>query len=480
VAVIALVAAVPALGRRVRSVIAAFGLMSASAILIHLSGGYIEAHFHIFVMLGVISLYEDWMPFLLSIGYVLIHHGVAGSIDPTSVFNHAAAFAAPWTWAIIHAVFVLGLSAANIVTWRVLERTRARADVVLDSAGEGIFGVDAPGRVTFANPAAASLAGARPSDLVGLRARDLLREMPEDLAGSGRRPFEAAIVRRGGPPVPVECVARPILRDGVPGGVVLTVRDISERKRAEAEIHAARAELAASEKLSALGTLVAGVAHEIRTPLTYVTTNAHLARVRLARASLREPASAQALAEVDDSLKAILEGSDRIQRLVADLRRFHEPRASELVVAALDQAIAGAVDLFRATHRDAASVDTDFAPTPPCRIDKVQVQQVVLNLLANAAEASPRGRVRIATRAAVDAAELVIEDDGPGIPLEVQERMFEPFYTTKADGTGLGLAIARRIVTAHGGTIRCESRLGAGARFVVRFPAAARAVLVPT
>jgi GAF domain-containing protein/anti-sigma regulatory factor (Ser/Thr protein kinase) len=113
----------PTLARRARTLAASFGLLSASAILVHLSGGVIEMHFHFFVMVAVVSLYQDWLPFLAAVGYVFIHHAVLGSIDPHSVFNHQAAWNHPWRWAGIHATFIAGISAACLVNWRLNEET---------------------------------------------------------------------------------------------------------------------------------------------------------------------------------------------------------------------------------------------------------------------------------------------------------------------------------------------------------------------
>jgi hypothetical protein len=96
----------------------AMGLMSSSAILVHLSGGYIELHFHFFVMLTFLALYQDRIPYFLAIVYVAIHHGVVGALWPENVYNHTAAFSAPWTWAGIHAFFVLWSCAGSIIAWR--------------------------------------------------------------------------------------------------------------------------------------------------------------------------------------------------------------------------------------------------------------------------------------------------------------------------------------------------------------------------
>jgi len=125
-AVLALVASMERAGMKLRVAAASLGLITASAMLVHLWGGVIEAHFHFFVMIGVLTLYQDWMPFLVAIGYVILHHGVAGAIAPESVYNHSTAIAHPWRWALIHGGFVLAASAAHIVAWRTNENQLLR------------------------------------------------------------------------------------------------------------------------------------------------------------------------------------------------------------------------------------------------------------------------------------------------------------------------------------------------------------------
>jgi len=123
--------------RRVRMAAATFGLVSASAVLVHLSGGTIEMHFHFFVMIGVITMYHDWFPFLLAIAFVALHHGVMGVISPRGVYDHASAWNNPWKWAGIHAFFVLAASVAYLVSWRMTEVERDRAETYLLEIREG-------------------------------------------------------------------------------------------------------------------------------------------------------------------------------------------------------------------------------------------------------------------------------------------------------------------------------------------------------
>ncbi len=122
VPVTALSASLPRLDRRARTATAALGLLSCSAILVHLSHGLIEMHFHFFVMVAVVALYQDWVPFLAAIAYVFLHHGVMGVVDGPSVYNHPDAQANPWRWAAVHAFFITGTSIACLVTWSLNER----------------------------------------------------------------------------------------------------------------------------------------------------------------------------------------------------------------------------------------------------------------------------------------------------------------------------------------------------------------------
>ena len=119
----------PGLNRHVRSAFVALALLTCSALLVNIRDGRIEAHFHFFVVLSALALYEDWIPYGFAVAYVLVHHGVVGLLQPASVFDDAAAQRDPWTWALIHAAFISGMVVINVLNWRhnELSRTRRRA-----------------------------------------------------------------------------------------------------------------------------------------------------------------------------------------------------------------------------------------------------------------------------------------------------------------------------------------------------------------
>ena len=146
--------------RRWRATWVSLGCMTAAAVAVHASGGVIEAHFYFFVVIVVLTLYEDWVPFLVAVAYVVLHHGIVGALDPSAVYNHADADQHPWRWAFIHGAFVAAAGVGAIVAWRLNEETRLAAlgdleerkhavsllEATLQSTADGILVVDREGR----------------------------------------------------------------------------------------------------------------------------------------------------------------------------------------------------------------------------------------------------------------------------------------------------------------------------------------------
>jgi signal transduction histidine kinase len=240
---------------------------------------------------------------------------------------------------------------------------------------------------------------------------------------------------------------------------------------------ATRQRLAAADRMAALGTLASGIAHEINNPLTYVMANLQTLVERL-------PASRDAATrELADIVSDALDGAERIRRLVKQVQMVspgqHEER---LAIVALRDVLGSAVALTENLIRHRARLSRDLDQDAYVRGDAERITQLFVNLLMNAAQAIPEGhaseneiRVRIRHRRAQDVAVVEIEDTGVGIPLAVQERIFQPFFTTKpiGQGTGLGLSICRGIVTALGGQISFESDGGRGTTFRVELPTTA-------
>jgi PAS domain S-box-containing protein len=279
----------------------------------------------------------------------------------------------------------------------------------------------------------------------------------------------------------------------LPRGLVYAVaRDVTEQREAQERLREARElqrklerQLVFADRMACVGTLAAGVAHEINNPLAYVTTN-----INLIVEDLRVLAAESPPGRVDELLEMATEalaGAERIRKIVRGLKTFsraeEERRAVLNVVALLEISINMAWTEIR--HR--ARLVKDFGKVPPVEADEARLGQVFINLLVNAAQAIPDGdcsanEIRVTTSTAEDGrAMIAISDTGVGIPRELLERIFDPFFTTKPRGigTGLGLSISHEIVTSLGGELRVDSVEGEGTTFTLLLPRAADTDLAP-
>src|SRR5262245_56889890 len=276
--------------------------------------------------------------------------------------------------------------------------------------------------------------------------------------------------RADGNPVWIELTAHadPPGRDGSVR-IEALVRDVSERKKLDDETRDLYHQLLQAEKMAALGQTISGVAHELNNPLATILTWAE----RLSqRPSLDDP--------VRRGLETILSESERAARIVRNLLTFARKRQTTRAMVDVNQVVRETLALraYEQHLSNISVIDALAAGLPQVFADGHQVQQVLLNLIINAEQAmlSANGRGVLVVRTSHDASResviLEINDDGPGIPEDVQPKIFDPFFTTKevGQGTGLGLTVAYAIVQEHGGTMRLESRRGAGASFYVELP----------
>jgi signal transduction histidine kinase len=250
----------------------------------------------------------------------------------------------------------------------------------------------------------------------------------------------------------------------------------AQLEEAYRELKAAETHLVQSEKMASLGRLVAGVAHEINNPVSFIVTSVAPLRRRLDKAATAPPAdAARLLGEAREIIDIMARGAERTTAIVRDLRSFSRLGEAVRKAADLQEGIEVTLRLLEGRWRDRLTIHRDFEALPPVECDPGQMNQVFMNLLANACDAAPDGgNIWVQTRYDDGTATIAIRDDGPGIPPESLGRIFEPFFTTKdvGAGTGLGLAIAHGIVAAHGGRIEVESTPGAGATFRVIVPVA--------
>jgi len=253
---------------------------------------------------------------------------------------------------------------------------------------------------------------------------------------------------------------------------------VEERTR---ELRETQNLLLQSEKMRTLGQLVAGVAHELNNPIGFVHANLKLLEEyvdKLAAAQRSGEDTGRAREAIAKLLSRSREGTDRVKKIVADLRTFSRMDQAELQEADLNAEIDRTLTLMEPRCKNCIQVERDFGELPRVRCHAGQLNQVFMNLLMNACDAiGDKGHIWVRTRTADGRVRLEFQDDGPGIPDALRDRVFEPFFTTKpvGQGTGLGLSLSHGIVERHGGRIWCESEPGAGTRFVIELPVAPQA-----
>lgn len=230
-------------------------------------------------------------------------------------------------------------------------------------------------------------------------------------------------------------------------------------------------QLIQSEKMASLGQMVAGVAHEINTPLGYASSNVEIIRESLQ--GMGHEVDAESREEFDVLLADVEHGLNQISELVASLKDFSRVDRSQSQLFDLNTGIDTALKVCNSQLKDGVSIERHFAELPEINCAPSQLNQVFLNLINNAAQAMDgKGLIQITTRQVGGDVEVAIRDNGCGMNEGTRAHIFEPFFTTKAvgKGTGLGLSIVFRIIDDHGGTIQVESELGKGTEFVVRLP----------
>ena len=344
---------------------------------------------------------------------------------------------------------------------------------LIASLPDAVVAVDHAGQVILWNPAAEALFDRSATRALGRPLKELLgpgsqivRDIHGVLAsGESRLLADGELERRDGRTLPVSLVASPLLSaDGTVTGAVAIVRDLSRLKQLEDEVRR-------GERLSALGGMAVGIAHEIRNPLGAIRGAAQLLRREVGPDSPWE-----------DHVEVMLREIDRVNRIMEQLLDLARPIPLDIVPVNLAQLL----DRILLLHEEVArqqfvQVVRHYDPSlPPVPGDEDRLAQVFLNLVKNGLEAMPGGgTLTITTRLPFPSpfetahrplVEVQVRDEGQGIVPQLLERVFDPFVTTKAQGLGLGLAIAHRIIEEHQGAITVESQPGKGTAFSCFLP----------
>jgi PAS domain S-box-containing protein len=378
---------------------------------------------------------------------------------------------------------------------------------LIESSDDAIIGTDLAGTVTVWNPAAERLFGYAAAEVLGKNAADRMiapvheeeiDSIAEQLSqGSTVRRFETERLRKDGTLLGVSLSISVVHNGrGRPIGTMAIIHDITARKCAEeklraardelerrveertanlheaarklemevAERHAVQAELRRSERLAAVGTLAAGIAHELNNPLGLITLELHHALDHT-----DDPL------QVQESLEEIERDAKRCSEIVSSVLRFSRNEASDKCPGDLNESLRNAARLAAEARNDNdIRIETFLTqPLPRIRMNAAEVEQVLVNLINNAAQASYAGsRIRVSTASDENSVRLCVRDEGHGMSETQRARACDPFYTTRTHegGTGLGLSICHGIVADHGGHIEIESTVGHGTAVTVVFP----------
>jgi PAS domain S-box-containing protein len=362
-----------------------------------------------------------------------------------------------------------------------------------------IYAKDAQSRFTACNELVARRMGASPEQLIGKTDFDFFpREMAEKFFND-----EQALIKSGEPLINREEIAfdqtrgmnRVILTSKVPlrdeqgnlTGIVGTGYDITERKAADER-------MASMERHESIGRLAAGVAHEINTPIQYLKDSVSFVQdgvqelleyIDTLHAAMppREPDEnvEELRREMPPALKLMADGLSRIADIVRSMKDFSQVDKDAVGQFDLNRSIQSTLTVARSEYSAVADVELDLGEVPPVTCNGGQINEVLLGLVINAAEAigdkvrgtGERGKIRVRSRSDGEYVIIEIEDSGGGIPEEIRERIFDQFFTTKevGNGTGQGLSMARRvIINGHNGSLDFTSELGKGTTFTVRLP----------
>ncbi len=363
-----------------------------------------------------------------------------------------------------------------------LQKLQRRYESILNSAGEGIYGLDLQGRTTFVNPAAAKLTGWKVEEVIGRPETEIFWRGPSDttIQGKGDQPGDHTFYRKDGSSFAVEYVRTPIMEKDRLVGAVVIFKDITERKRTHDTLARKAAELARSN--AELEQFAYVASHDLQEPLRKIQAFGDRLKAKLEAINLQEG---------KDYLERMQSAAARMQRLINDLLTFSRVISKSEAFVPVDLAqvtreVLG--DLEVRIEQTKAHVDVGQLPT--IEADPMQMRQLLQNLIGNALKFQPlNGKPLINISAQMvrkpfngvaeggaeqEVCELTIQDNGIGFDEKYSEKIFAMFQRlhgrNEYEGTGVGLAVCRRIADRHGGTISAKGKLGQGASFVVTLP----------
>ncbi len=450
------------------------GTLGVSWIIFHQAPAGVLAHEHLVLPVFV---------------WAALRFGPRGATAACTILAAAGAWATAWAARIgdtaalapdstrLQLYLALAIATALVLASEVAARARTEQELrlaryALDQGAEATLVSGPAGRIELASEAAGRLFGLGVSDLLGrdigsldpALAGRLVPEGWKALRADGTSRYETVLVDAAGRRPPAEVHLAFLAFDGAEF-LAWSARDLSERRRVEED-----------QRLAAVGTLAAGVAHEINNPLTYVTANLAFVEETLAKVRGLHP-------DVNEAEEAAAEaslGARKVRDIVRDLRFVARPPDGRRIEIDPVQEISSALNLAQAEIHRRSGLELRLDPCPTVLAGQGQIGQVMLHLLVNAAQSTPAGAraahvVRVSSETDGQGWALVeVADSGTGIPAAARARIFEPFFSTRpvGGGVGLGLSVCYGIVTGLGGTIDVASEEGLGTRVRIRLPPA--------
>ena len=357
-----------------------------------------------------------------------------------------------------------GAEAGKARSEQALAQSEAKFRGLIMAAPDGIFVVDSRRTIQDVNPAGMALIGSDYPAIVGHKLVEFIpaerapiaeRYLADRLAGNrAAELYEGTWLGADGRRIEVQLTSQSVQPPEAEPYLVVSVRDVTEQREIQRK-------LLESERWASMGRLASFVAHEINTPLTNIS---------LLTASISRRVSD---ADVLERLKKIAVQGRIAASITSELLKFARPGAINPVETNLVDLVHAAIEQTDAFRKPGVELQADLGRSPVvCEVDPLRIEEVFVNLLKNAYEATPTGRVRIRLVDLGPNVAVAISDTGSGIPPEVQQRLFEAFFTTKkkGEGTGLGLALSRNFVASHGGDITVISDAGRGSTFTVLLP----------
>ena len=451
--------------RSVRAMWISLALLSSSGLLVHFTDGLIESHFHFFVVISLIALYQDWRPFLIGLAFILGHHGLLGSLFPEDVYNHPAALANPLLWALIHAGYILGLVAVLVFQWKFAETaisalatSEERFRNAFDHAPIAICLARPDGRFLQVNPAMCDMFGYTQEQLLSLSWMDITH--PDDIDKSRNvasellnGPTESITVekrylRSDGEIVSAQ-VSLSVIRDieGSPLYMVGQVVDLTDLKRSHRRLE---------ELVRSKDQFLASVSHELRTPLTAVVGFAEL---------LQQEQSNLSASERDEMIRVIAHQAFDLSSIVEDVLVAARAERGILEISTVPTDLRAQISQVLETYEPEAVAGVRVVgESRRAAGDPGRVRQILRNMISNALRYGGDD-IQITLHTGEASVGVTVSDNGSGIPEQERALVFEPYHRAHdapgmTGSMGLGLSVARKLARLMGGDLTYRYKNG--------------------